>query len=109
MNPEDKAKIVSILADCDDNINDCLYFERTFMLWAHPRTKDRFQLLADDLPKVYLQALELASRMQKSCHDIRKEFEFSEDGPHLKSRMFDRLKTSIADRGRFRPKPILVV
>lgn len=68
MKPEDRNAMLDITFESAIAMNEWISFEVRFVRKAHPRIKDKVHELNELLPKLYVQALQLLSSIQKHCH-----------------------------------------
>jgi hypothetical protein len=75
MNPELSDRMLDILFGCGDTIRELISFEMHFSAKTHPVVKDDIAVLEDLLPDLYLRSLQLIYSIQRSCTDVKRNFE----------------------------------
>jgi hypothetical protein len=72
MSPEERSETLDILFESTITINEWISFEVNFPHIEHPAIKKEVEKLHTLLPKIYIRALRLLSKIQKHCE--AKEF-----------------------------------
>ena len=72
MAPEKRDKILDILSECSDTINEGMSFETTFSQETHPAIQTEAKNMKDQLSGLYFDALRLSAAIRSRCSEIQK-------------------------------------
>lgn len=74
MHPEDRDKILNILFESGNTINEGISFETNFSKRTHPSIETNIKTMESDLSEQYLQVLMLVSDIKRQCSETQQEF-----------------------------------
>ena len=79
MQPEERDNVLDILFDCGNTIRECISFETNFSQKSHPAIESYISVVEDLLSDQYIRALRLTYDIQRSCKEIDREYDSSQE------------------------------
>ncbi|KAI9689730.1 MAG: hypothetical protein M1822_009612 [Bathelium mastoideum] len=74
MSPEDREKILDILCQCENTIQECNSFEINFVKASHPSIQSKMPKVNKLLVQQYSTALNLAYKIRHACQGMQRDF-----------------------------------